>query len=149
MGPVGFSGAAKAGQSPNVLNVAAQPDALGQGALDFVKSTAEKGLTFLSNPSSSHEQKKKEFKRLLDNSFDLETIGRFALGRYWNAASPAEQKEYQALFRKMVVEVYANRFNDYKGQKFEARTFRSIGNNDTLVTSYIVPSDGGTNVQVD
>ena len=114
-----------------------------------MKSTAEKGLTFLSNPTSSHEQKKKEFKRLLDNSFDLETIGRFALGRYWNVASPAEQKEYQALFRKMVVEVYANRFNDYKGQKFEARAFRSIGNNDTLVTSYIVPSNGGTDVQVD
>ena len=149
MGPIGLPSVAKAQQSPNMLNVAAQPDALGQGALDFVKSTAEKGLTFLSNPTSSHEQKKKEFKRLLDNSFDLETIGRFALGRYWNVASPAEQKEYQALFRKMVVEVYANRFNDYKGQKFEARAFRSIGNNDTLVTSYIVPSNGGTDVQVD
>lgn len=135
--------------SSKVLNVAAQPDAAGQGALDFVKSTAEKGLTFLSNPASSREQKKKEFRRLLDNSFDLETIGRFALGRYWNSASAAEQKEYQALFRKMVVDVYADRFNDYKGQKFEARAFRPIGNNDTLVTSYIVPSDGGENVQVD
>ena len=64
-------------------------------------------------------------------------------------ATPAQQKEYLGLFRKMVVDVYTARFNDYKGQKFEAKSFRSISPTDTLVTSFIVPADGGQNVQVD
>ena len=118
-------------------------------ALKFVKSTAESGLTFLSNPKSTRDEKKVEFKKLLNNSFDLDTIGRFALGRYWNQATPAQQQQYQALFRKMVVEVYSDRFNDYKGQKFEVKSARTISDTDSLVTSVIVPTDGSENVQVD
>lgn len=120
-----------------------------QGALDFVKSTAETGLTFLSDPDSSEEQKKKEFKKLLDGSFDLDTIGRFVLGKYWNSATPAQQKEYSSLFRKMVVEVYAGRFGDYKGQKFEVKSVRSISSKDSLVTSFIYPENGGDPIKVD
>lgn len=119
------------------------------GALQFVKSTAEAGLTFLSNANSTQEQKKSEFRKLLNNSFDLDTIGRFTLGRYWNAATPAQQQQFLTLFRKMVVAVYANRFGDYKGQKFEVKSARAISDTDTLVTSFIVPVDGGENIQVD
>jgi phospholipid transport system substrate-binding protein len=68
-----------------------------QVALDFVKDTAEKGLTFLSKPNSTEEEKKAEFKTLLNNSFDMDSIGRFTLGRYWNVATPAQQTEYQAV----------------------------------------------------
>jgi phospholipid transport system substrate-binding protein len=120
-----------------------------QIALDFVKDTAEKGLTFLSRPNSTEDEKKAEFKKLLNNSFDMESIGRFTLGRYWNVATPAQQTEYQALFRKMIVNVYAERFGDYKGQKFEVRSSRPVGNDDVLVSSFIVPTDGSDNVQVD
>lgn len=120
-----------------------------QGAFKFVQSTAERGLKFLSNPNADTSAKKQEFKKLLDGSFDLDTIGRFALGTNWRVATPAQQQEYLALFRKMVVDVYTARFNDYKGQKFEAKSFRSISPTDTLVTSFIVPADGGQNVQVD
>lgn len=119
------------------------------GALQFVKSTAEAGLTFLSNANSTQEQKKSEFRKLLNNSFDLDTIGRFTLGRYWNTATPAQQQQFLTLFRKMVVAVYANRFGDYKGQKFEVKSARAISDTDTLVTSFIVPVDGGENIQVD
>jgi phospholipid transport system substrate-binding protein len=132
--------------APVLVSVSEKDD---QGALDFVKSTAEKGLTFLSDPESSQEQKKREFKKLLDNSFDLDTIGRFVLGKYWNSATAEQQKEYNSLFRKMVVEVYAGRFSDYKGQKFEVKTVRSISSKDSLVTSYIYPESGGEPIQVD
>lgn len=132
--------------APVLVSVSEKDD---QGALDFVKSTAEKGLTFLSDPESSQDQKKREFKKLLDNSFDLDTIGRFVLGKYWNSATAEQQKEYNSLFRKMVVEVYAGRFSDYKGQKFEVKTVRSISSKDSLVTSYIYPESGGEPIQVD
>ena len=120
-----------------------------QQALTFVKDTTEKGLTFLSNPKATEEEKKAEFKKLLNSSFDMDSIGRFTLGRYWNVATPAEQQEYQALFRKMVVNVYAQRFGDYKGEKFEVKSARPVGNDDVLVTSYIIPTNGGDNIQVD
>jgi phospholipid transport system substrate-binding protein len=120
-----------------------------QSSIDFVKNTAENGLTFLSKPNMSQEQRKQEFKQLLNSSFDMDTIARFTLGRYWNVATPAQQQEYGGLFRKMIVEVYAQRFGDYKGQKFEVTTAHPVGNDDVLVTSLIHPVDGGENIQVD
>ena len=130
------------------IDAAASPE-VAQGAFKFVQSTAESGLKFLSNPKSGEAEKKAEFRKLLDTSFDLDTIGRFALGRYWNTATPVQQKNYLVQFRRMVVDVYASRFGDYKGQKFEAKSFRSISESDTLVTSYIHPADGGQDIQVD
>src|SRR5690606_5730149 len=60
----------------------------------------------------------------------------------------AQRKEYMTLFRQMVVNVYSARFGEYKGQKFETRSFRALDDKDTLVTSFIVPLDG-PEIQVD
>jgi phospholipid transport system substrate-binding protein len=127
----------------------AQPSNTEQAAFDFVKATAEKGLTFLSRPNSTEAEKAAEFKTLLNNSFDMDSIAKFSLGRYWNTANPAQQKEYVALFKKMIVNVYTQRFGDYKGQKFEIKSARPVGNGDVLVMSQIIPTDGGDSIQVD
>ncbi len=120
---------------------------MGAGAESFIGSMATRALEFLGS-SANQEAKKASFRGLLNDSFDLETIGRFALGRYWKTASAQQRTEYLTLFRKMVVEVYAKRFGDYKGQKFETRGHRADGDKDTIVTSYIIPGDG-PEVQVD
>lgn len=118
------------------------------GAQSFVTNMADKAISFLGNDSYSQNQKEAEFRRLLKNSFDMKTIGRFALGRYWGTATPQQQQEYLSLFESMVVDVYAARFNEYKGQKLEVASARP-DNNDTLVTSYIVAPTGGDKFQVD
>lgn len=118
-------------------------------AIAFVKNTAERGLTFLSDPSSSENKKKDEFRKLLNANFDMDAIARFSMGRYWNAANAAQKSEYMNLFRKMIVNVYAQRFGDYKGEKFEVKAARPVGKGDALVSSYIMPVNGGENIQVD
>lgn len=118
------------------------------GAQKFVTNMADKAISFLGNSSASQDQKEAEFRRLLKNSFDMKTIGRFALGRYWGTATAQQQQEYLQLFENMVVDVYAARFNEYKGQKLEVAGARA-DNNDTLVTSYIVAPTGGDKFQVD
>jgi len=132
-----------------VFSAASAANPAEQAAVDFVKATAERGLTFLSNPNSTQDQRKAEFKKLLSSSFDMDTIARFSLGTYWNTATPAQKKQYSDLFRKMVVNVYAERFKDYNGQKFEVKSARPVGSSDALVTSNIIPVDGGDPVQVD
>lgn len=123
-------------------------DKAGAGAQNYVENMGKRALSFLSNTSLSQDQKKAEFRKLLNDSFDMETIGRFALGRYWREASPDQKKEYQRLFRNMIVDVYSKRFEDYKGQKFETRDWRADGTKDAIVTSFIIPQEG-PEVQVD
>lgn len=121
---------------------------VGAGAENFIDNMAKRALDFLGNPATSQEQKTASFRKLLNDSFDLETISRFVLGRYWKTSTEQQRTEYQALFRSMVVDVYAKRFGDYKGQKFETRSHRADGEKDTIVTSFIVPTEG-PEVQVD
>lgn len=118
-----------------------------EGAKNFIASMGDRGINFLGNEGMSQDAKTAEFKNLLNESFDMNTIGRFSLGNYWNKATPAQQQEYLQLFNTMIVRVYSKRFSDYKGQQFEVRSARVEGK-DTLVTSFIVPGDG-PEVQVD
>ncbi len=118
-----------------------------EGAKNFISSMGDRGINFLGNPSMSAEAKTAEFKSLLNESFDMNTIGRFAIGNNWKSATPAQQAEYTKLFNQMIVRVYSKRFSDYKGQKFEVKSSRPEGK-DTMVTSFIIPPDG-PQVQVD
>ncbi len=121
---------------------------IGGGAKVFVESMGHRAIGFLGDPEVSPEQRKEEFRKLLSDSFDMKTIGRFSLGRYWRVSTPQQREEYLALFEEMVVDVYSERFSDYRGQNFEVRSFRAEGEKDVLVTSYIVP-DGDPEIRVD
>jgi phospholipid transport system substrate-binding protein len=127
--------------APSTLMVTVAEDAAGEGAKQFIVKMGDRGINFLGDASKSQEAKKAEFSSLLDQSFDMSTIGRFVLGTYWKSATPAQQTEYQKLFRKMIISVYSKRFSDYNGQKFDVRTAKTDGK-DTTVTSYIVPGSG-------
>lgn len=149
-GPVhAFDGAAPMGALPVAEEAAAGVSAkVGQGAQSFIADMGDRAVAFLSDPALSQEGKELAFRKLLDSSFDMDTIGRFALGRYWRTTSPKQRQAYQSLFRKMVVEVYSARFADYNGHAFDVKSFRAEGKSDILVTSFIVPK-GDTPVQVD
>ncbi len=114
------------------------------GALTFVSGMGDRALSFLRDQSMGQDGKTQEFRKLLESSFDMETIGRFALGKYWRQLSPAQQKEYQSLFRSYVVKVYSARFKEYSGQGFEAKAARadSATPTDTMVSSVIIPAQG-------
>lgn len=119
------------------------------GAEGFVASMAKRALDFLSNGQQTQAQKSESFRRLLEENYDMETIGKFTLGRYWKSATPSQQAEFQKLFRNYVVAMYSQRFSDYKGQKFEVASSRADGATDTIVISKVLPTDGGQEVQVD
>ncbi len=112
-----------------------------EGAKGFIDSMAQRGIGFLGNEGLSEEQRAAEFRKLLNSSFDMATIGRFALGTNWKAATPAQQGEYQKLFKEMIVATYSRRFSDYKGQALEITGARADGT-DVIVSSAIVPTDG-------
>lgn len=120
-------------------------------AMEFVSEMANDGLSFLGNQSLTMAQKKARFQKMLDKSFDIKTIARFALGLYWKSASDKEKAEYMDLFEKMVVDVYARRFSEYNGQKFEVTGAQKRGKKDFVVMSSILPPEGesGPEVRVD
>lgn len=135
-------------QASSAILAAAGQDSVAEGAKNFIVSMGDRGINFLGNEGMSHDAKKAEFRKLLNESFDMNTIARFSLGSYWKSATPAQQQEYMKLFNNMIVKVYSKRFSDYKGQKFEVKSARKENEKDSIVTSFIIPNDG-PQVQVD
>ncbi len=123
-------------------------DAQGQKAQDFIDEMGNRAISFLGKTALSKSQQQEEFRKLLQASFDMSGIGRFALGRHWRTATAEQQSEYQTLFENMIVGVYSSRFGEYNGEKFSVDGSRADGKKDILVNSSIVPN-GGSKIKVD
>lgn len=123
-------------------------DTEGEQAKATIDKMGQRAIDFLGDSSLSQSQKEKKFRSLLNDYFDMPTIGRFTLGSNWKDATDAQRAEYQKLFEDLVVKVYAGRFNDYKGQGFNVSSYRDVGKKDLMVSSYIIP-DNGSKIKID
>ena len=123
-------------------------DKASEGAEKFITKLADQGIAVLANEDASEAKQKKEFRRLLNNNFDMNTIARFSLGRYWRTASKAQRSEYLKLFKAMIIDVYSQRFSDYQGQVIEVKGSRKEGERDVLVHS-LLTQEAGPDVKVD
>ena len=75
-------------------------------------------MKIIANKQLTAEQRNAEFSKVLNDSFDLYTIGRFVIGRAWNAATPGQQTEYMDLFKALVIRNYGDRMTLYTGEGF-------------------------------
>ena len=108
----------------------------------FIQTLGGEAIEMLSDPVLSEQDRIAEFRKLLVRGFDLRTISRFALGRYWRRATPAERREYERLFENYIVDTYAARLGRYQGETLVLESTRSEGNGDILVGTEIVPQEG-------
>lgn len=122
---------------------------MARDAQKFIDAVATRGIGFLSSGKMSQVEQKKSFRGLLRDSFDLATIGRFSLGKYWRAANPSQRSEYQRLFEDMLVDVYTARFGSYNGQKMVTISSQVVDANDVMVASQIIPVDGSSPINID
>ena len=98
-------------------------------AEEFVRTTGERAFTSLAGDITGR-QRTQFFRELLNDSFDLTTIARFTLSRYWRLASPTQRTEYRRLFEEFLVQAYANRFSGLSGKQFRVSRSRAINARD-------------------
>ncbi len=108
----------------------------------FIQSLGDRAVATLADKSLSENKRNEKFRQMLRDSFDLQTIARFVIGRSWLSASPAQQKEYLDLFESLVVKTYSDRFKLYTGEGFIVRNSRPEGTKDFIVNSDITRPDG-------
>ena len=100
----------------------------------FIRASAEKVFSSLSGELTA-EERNRRFRHALNDSFDLKTIARFTLGRYWRTATDAQRAEYRRLFEEFLVRSYASRFRDLDRMKLRILRTEPITKRDRLVLS--------------
>ena len=115
----------------------------------FIESMAEEAVATLTATGLPREEQRARFRTLLRSYFDVPTIGRWVMGRYWRKATDEQRTEYLALFEALIVTTYAERFSQYSGEKLAVnRTLTNEESGDLLVFSRLVPPGGGEGVEV-
>jgi len=74
-------------------------------------------------------------------TFDVPFMTRLSIGPLWAKASPDVKQRAAKAFARYITATYANRFDDYSGEKFEMLGEQRLKHG-TLVRTNIVKSDG-------
>ncbi|MDE2165126.1 MAG: ABC transporter substrate-binding protein [Alphaproteobacteria bacterium] len=120
----------------------------GTGASSFMAKLGDQVVHLIGDQKQPAVERKQQFAQLVNQSFDVDGISRFVLGRYWRTASASERQEFEQVFDRYMIDVYWGHFNQYTGQRFVVTQNRSVGDGTTLVTSQIIQPSGRQPVDV-
>jgi phospholipid transport system substrate-binding protein len=111
-------------------------------ASQFVSNLGDTALMSLTAKNVPRAVRENRVREILRNNFDIQTIGRFALGTHWKETSDAQRQEYLALFEDMIVQTYTSRFETYSGQTLKVDGATAAGATDFIVASKVLQQDG-------
>ncbi|MGB9154599.1 MAG: ABC transporter substrate-binding protein [Alphaproteobacteria bacterium] len=115
----------------------------------FVQDLGDRAIKIITNKQLSAEQRNTAFSKVLNDSFDLKTIGRFVIGRTWNTATPSQQNEYMDLFKALVIKNYGDRMTLATGEGYKVVGIRPESDMDTTVMSQITHPDASQPTTID
>ena len=90
----------------------------------------------------SFDERYKRLAPTITQTFDLGLMTRLAVGPAWTQLGADQQQRLTAAFSRYTISMYANRFDDYGGERFEISPAATANANGTLVKTWLVKSDG-------
>ena len=117
-------------------------------AKKFIEDTGNKVIQILVDKSTPLSQRQDQFRQVIQEKFDMRSIGQFVLGRYWKQATKDQKDEFLKLFEDSVVESYSHQFDNYTNEKLNVTNGRPSSKGGVIVTSKITRSSGAP-LQVD
>jgi phospholipid transport system substrate-binding protein len=115
----------------------------------FVKDLGDRAISLLSSETTTDEEQEARFRSLLRESFAVDKIGKFVLGKYRRQATRAELREYLALFEDYIVSLYSSAFRNYAGETFVVkRVVKTRSARDTMVVTQVNPASDGTPTRI-
>jgi phospholipid transport system substrate-binding protein len=83
-----------------------------------------------------------ELKPAIEQAFNLPLMSRLSIGPQWQSFSPDVQQKFTEAFSRLTISTYANRFDDYSGEKFDVLPDVAPSAAGTIVQTKLTKSDG-------
>ncbi len=83
----------------------------------FVKKFADEAITILNNKQLEKSEKNDQFTNLVMSAIDLNLISQFVLSKSWKSATDDQKERYISAFKKYFINSYANKLDQYSGEK--------------------------------
>ena len=115
----------------------------------YVMEITETAINTLTDKSVNQSTKEVQFGKLFDKNFDVSSISRFVLGKYWKQASLDQKKNFIKAFRNYIVKTYSSRFNEYSGEKLKLIDFENQSNPKIFLVHTILEREDEPVIKVD
>ncbi|MDR1910273.1 MAG: ABC transporter substrate-binding protein [Holosporales bacterium] len=109
----------------------------------FVADFGNRAISALTDPKISTSVRQERFSILLEEGFDVETIGRFVLARHWHRLTDIQKKRFLDLFRRTITINYAARFKEFVGLEMHVKSAEYTAQGGINVKTIITPPRGG------
>ena len=129
-------------QSLNYVTAQSDPGA-------YVIEITKNAINTLTDESIDQKKKETKFGELFDKNFDVPSISRFVLGKYWKQASLDQKKNFIKSFRNYVVKTYSSRFNEYSGEQLTLLNFENESNPKIFIVHTALEIDNAPMIKVD
>ena len=86
-------------------------------ASTFLDTMRARAIADLTDTTRSEKEREALFRNLLEETFDIESIGRFVVGRYWRQAGDEDRRAFLQAFEDAVVQRFLPLFTQYKGEQ--------------------------------
>jgi phospholipid transport system substrate-binding protein len=81
-------------------------------------------------------------KPAIEAAYNLPLMSRLSIGPQWQSLTPEQQEKMAAAFDAFTIATYANRFDDYSGEKFEVLPETTPASGGVIVQTRVVKSNG-------
>lgn len=104
-----------------VASPAARADPAAEEAASFLQDLTRSAIAELGNTERGEAERRRIFRRLLREKFDMRRISRFVLGRYWRPASPAQREAFEDAFVRLIAKRFLPMFEAARGSGTRVR----------------------------
>ena len=116
---------------------------------DFVDELVNDSINKLSDNNLSLVQKSSFIDKIALENIDIDGLGLYTLGELRKSSDQKDISNYQKSFQKYFLKTLTSRLKDYSLSRFEIIGEEKKSVNYTIVSSKVVPNDGGPELKID
>jgi phospholipid transport system substrate-binding protein len=110
------------------------------GPLEYTRTILEQARAIVAS-NQTHNDKLAALSVLFSKFLDTDAMGQEALGPHWSSFSPAQQKEFLALFRELLQRTYVQKLLLFENPNFVYAGEQITGAGATVDTKIVTPRD--------
>ena len=116
---------------------------------DFVNELVSDAITKLADKNLNKDQKIIFVEKVALENVDVKALGLYTLGELRKSSNEEDILNYQKSFEKYFLKSLTSRLTDYSSSKFEIIAEDKKSANTTIISSKVIPHDGGPEIKID
>ena len=116
---------------------------------DFVYELVNDAISKLADKNLSKQEKEIFIEEIALENVDINALGLYTLGELRKSSNKEDISSYQESFEKYFLKSLTSRLTDYTSSRFEVLSADKKSSNYTIVSSRIMPEDGGPEIKID